>query len=531
MGGTNKMKRNLISKVVVFGMIALCMSVSVVSGTNGSIWTISPGEEEYQYTSQISDENSMICGYVNDRDSGVPLANVDVEQDWWDSQGHYGWNSTQTNATGFYYFNTAAVDFQLYFTNEDYFREYSSTMSIGEHEILWYNISMIPIPPETVYFYGVITDNSSGEPVEGADIDIYWYDTEGHSWNNDTQSNSSGYYCLGAIPGETYITVYYDNYFRFYSEELFTENDSLIWYNISLIPFPSVSAIVCGYITDAQTGDPIPDASVNLHCYVEHGYFSNYTHTNGIGFYSLGTIPGSVDLYVYKLDYASSYSDNHLITEDETLWMNLTLEYEPMETSLLKGYVVDSETSSVVRNAFIRYDWKDDVGHFSSDYTFSDQKGFYSIPAPKGTIQLMITANGYTNQQSSWFDIDEYTELWFNTTLTPEITLKITKPQPGVYINNESRFPMLSKFISRFLPGFPPLIIGPIEITVNITRSTMGCNRVEFYIDHKYMWTDVEAPFTYYWRAIGFSKHVIKVIAYDNAGPCTIETLTVRKII
>ena len=39
-----------------------------------------------------------------------------------------------------------------------------------------------------------------------------------------------------------------------------------------------------------------------------------------------------------------------------------------------------------------------------------------------------------------------------------------------------------------------------MEITVNITKSTLGCNRVEFYIDISIAGTDTEAPFTYYWN-------------------------------
>jgi len=518
-------------KAVVCGIICLFVGTSVIPSINGDVLTREQAKQEHQLTSQMSDENSVICGYVDDIETGFPLENVEVEQSWEDSQGNYGWNYTLTDATGFYLFNTAAVDFRLYFTYEDYFREHSPMLSVGENEILWYNISMIPVPPLTVHFYGFITDNTSGEPIEGADINLNWYDTEGHYWYNDTESNSSGYYCIGGIPGTTYINVYNNNYYNYYSGECFTENNSLVWLNISLIPYPPVSAVVCGYITDAQNGDPIPDANVNLYCHNENGQWNNNTRTNTIGFYSVGSIQGIIDLSVYKQDYASTQSDNLDIKENETLWVNLTMDYQPTETSLIQGYVVDNETSSAVRNAFVRFDWKDSIGHFYSKYAFTDQKGYYWIKAPEGTIQFLITANGYTNKQTPWFDIDGYTERWLNRSLSPEITLMFSKPQPGIYINNELRFSILSKVISRFLPKSKPLIIGPLEITVNITKSTMGCDRVEFYIDNTYRWTDSKAPFTYYWNEKGFSKHVIRVIAYDNAGPCTIETITVRKIL
>ncbi len=70
---------------------------------------------------------------------------------------------------------------------------------------------------------------------------------------------------------------------------------------------------------------------------------------------------------------------DHDIGENQTLWINLTLTFQPTENSRIKGYVIDNETHAAVRNAFIRYDWKDDVGHFYSKSTFTDQKGYYSI--------------------------------------------------------------------------------------------------------------------------------------------------------
>ena len=484
-------------------------------------------------TNQICDENSEICGFVSDNETGNPLDNVDVDFYWVDQQGNQGWNTTYTDAEGWYHFNTAAVDFVLDFSHSNYFHESSSWLSVGENEICWFNISLIPTPEQTVHIQGYITDNTSGEPIEGAEIVLYWTDNQGHYWENYSESNASGYYSIRSIPGRTQIIVDYLHYYFTYSIELFTENNSHIWLNISLIPYPPVSAQVYGYITDAELGDPIPDASVHLYCDTESGQFYNYTHTNEIGFYSIGTIPGDVVLMAYKNHYNTAWSTNYDIGENETIWVNLTLTFYPTENSRIKGYVIDSETHAAIRNAFIRYDWKDNAGHFFSRSTFTDQKGYYSINTPAGTVQCFITGDGYANQQTSWFFIEEYTEQWLNITLTPEIAVMFAKPQPGIFINNESRFPILSKILSRFFPKSIPLIIGPLEITVNVLKSSLGCNRVEFYIDTIYYGTDSRAPFTYYWNQTDSFKHTheIRVIAYDNAGPCTIETIRVRKLL
>jgi 5-hydroxyisourate hydrolase-like protein (transthyretin family) len=523
------MTKSQVRNLVVCVILCVCVVTSVLPSIPGYVFTREQTEEAPQAPCQMRSENSVICGYVHDNATGNPLANVDVELDWENSQGNHGYNHTETDATGFYHFHTAAVDFGLYFHHENYFPKYSSWMTIGNNETCWYNVSLIPVPPQTVHFSGFITDNVSGEPIEGAEILAYWSDPQGNYWENTTWSNSSGYYYIGTLPGRNQIIVDHSNYFSYYIE-VFTENNTLIWLNISLIPYPPISAVVCGYITDAELGIPLPEARVHLFCDTEYGQFYNYTSTDETGFYRIGTIPGMTIIMVMKPDYTWSWSQNFNVSENETWWMNLTMTFNPSETSIVKGYVVDSETRAAVRNAFVRLHWKDDVGHSYSKNTVTDQKGYYWVKAPKGTVRCLFSVTGYSTLQTAWRTLNDTTDLWVNASLSPEITLEFSKPQPGVYINNESMFPMLSKVLSRFFPKSKPLIIGPLEIVVNITKSTLGCNRVEFYIDGSYRGTDSEAPFTYYWDEKGLFTHEIRVVAYDNAGPCRIETVTVWKI-
>ncbi|MCX6671264.1 MAG: Ig-like domain-containing protein [Euryarchaeota archaeon] len=524
------MTKRLITKAVVLCIICLFFGTSAIANRTEGVPIKEQVAEEPQSIGQMSNQNSVICGYITDNVTGDPLGDVEVGLSWEDFEGNTGWNTTYTDSTGFYLFITVPVEFRLQFYPENYFNEYSSTLTVWENQIFWFNISLIPIPEQTARIQGYLTDSISGEPIQSAIVTLNWYEEGTHYWYNYTYSNSSGYYYIGSIPGRVIIYVHYDNYFSYDSGDLFIQNNSLIWFNISLIPYPTASAFVCGYITDAELGDPIPNAQVDVSCYTEYGYFSNITYTDEIGFYTLGTIPGNIDIWYHCQDYESSSSQNHEVKENETLWINLTMTYHPTEDSEVKGYVIDGQTHAAVRNAFIRYDWRDEVGHYYSKSTFTDQKGYYLITAPAGLVQFFITGNGYTTQQTSWFTIYEYSESWLNVTVEPEISLVFDKPQPGIYINNELRFPLFSRILSRFFPKSIPLIIGPLDITVNITKSTLGCNRVEFYIDNEYLGTDTEEPFTYYWNEKGFSKHTIQVLAYDNAGPCRIETIIVRKL-
>jgi Carboxypeptidase regulatory-like domain len=521
-----------IVKIVVGSLLCVLLGLSLLPAIQGETVHTDYRVQNELGMGPIMDEDSVICGYVTDNETGDIVEDVVVDFYWEDSGGNNGEDSTLTDAEGFYHFHTEAVDFVLIFSHENYFQGFTFGLTVGENEICWMNFSLIPIPEQTVHIQGYITDNSSGEPVEGASILLYWNDFEMHYWENNTVSGASGYYSFASIPGRTQIVVDYPHRYFTYSTTIFTEDDSVVWLNISLVPYPAITVRVCGYITDADLGDPIPDVYVDLHCYTELGNFYNFTLSTDNGFYSIGAIPGDVVLNAHKEDYSDYWWSEDDIVENQTLWINLTLTFEPLENSQIQGFVVDNETHAVVRNARIIFDWKDDIGHFYNKVTFTDQTGYFSIMIPVGAVQCSIIKLGYTTQQTSWFPIEGHKEYWLNTTLAPEISALFVKPQPGIYINNETRFPVFSKLLGRFFPLSMPLIIGPLEIAVNITTSTQGCNRVEFFIDSTYCGTDMQEPFMYYWNSTGvlIQKHELQVIAYDNAGPCTIETITVRKV-
>jgi protocatechuate 3,4-dioxygenase beta subunit len=525
------MSRNQMRKGIVCGILCVFLGTGLLPSLQGDFVTPRHAPQDVQTTPVFNEENSMICGYVNDSVTGDPLENIDVEQYWQDTQGNYGYNFTHTDVDGFYMFHTAAVSFRLYFFSSDYFREYTPMMSIGENEIFWYNVSLIPVPPITVHFTGFITDSATGQPLEHACVSLNWYDTEGHYWYNYTYSNASGYYYIGMIPGETYMYVSLDNYFEYDSPEFLTMNNSLIWWNVSLFPYPSPCAMICGYVTDNQNGDPLPDAGVSLYSNTEHGQWSNQTATDQTGFFTIGSIQGIVSVSVWKSSYSSAWIGNLEISENEICWVNISLEYQPTETSGIQGYLVDAGTYAAIPHAYVRYDWRDDIGHFFSQYTFTDQKGYYSISAPEGHLQFLFTGNGYSNQYMNWFEIGAYAIRWLNTSLSPEIKVEFLQPQSGVYFHNQLMHPKLAKLILRFFPDKKPVIIGPVDIIVNVTNATMGCNRVAFYIDGKYWGSDSEPPFTCYWKKIGFFTHEIRAIAYDNAGPCASTSILVRKVL
>jgi outer membrane protein assembly factor BamB len=97
-------------------------------------------------------------------------------------------------------------------------------------------------------------------------------------------------------------------------------------------------------------------------------------------------------------------------------------------------------------------------------------------------------------------------------------SVSITKPVKGLYIKD-----------IRILPLRKCIIIGPITIEADAHQEPLGIARVEFSIDGKLKATDTEAPYSWTWSVLSFSKHTITVTTYDTSGKNAQASITVWK--
>jgi len=97
-------------------------------------------------------------------------------------------------------------------------------------------------------------------------------------------------------------------------------------------------------------------------------------------------------------------------------------------------------------------------------------------------------------------------------------TVSITKPVKGLYIGD-----------IKILPLGRCIIVGRITIEVNAQQDPLGIARVEFFIDDKLKATDTEAPYSWTWHELSFSKHTITATAFDKSGKSASASLTVWK--
>jgi len=98
--------------------------------------------------------------------------------------------------------------------------------------------------------------------------------------------------------------------------------------------------------------------------------------------------------------------------------------------------------------------------------------------------------------------------------------VQITKPVNGIYLMN-----------LKILPFPRPLIFGRIDIQVSASDAQSGINHVEFYIDSTLVNTSTTEPYQWTWRTFSLGKHVVRVVAFDNADNSVQTEIQVRKFL
>ena len=157
------------------------------------------------------------------------------------------------------------------------------------------------------------------------------------------------------------------------------------------------------------------------------------------------------------------------------------------------------------------YEWD-----FGDDETATGKNPVHSYEsAGNYTVTLTVTDDAGSTAN------DTTTATIIETDTNPP-NVEIIKPEKALYIIN---FKIRSYLIRK------PFIIGKIDITVDVTDDESGMDHVEFYIDDKLKSIDISEPFSWTWKRGSFirHRHIIKTIAYDNAGNSASDEITVWK--
>ena len=177
----------------------------------------------------------------------------------------------------------------------------------------------------------------TGNPIQ-ADVRVKWKDELGHSYSNYTIANISGFYRCNTAEGKICIYAEDNDYFKVNTEWFPIIDYETLWINVSMESRPPENSIICGYVTDSQTQEPINFAGVALRWQDELGHvWRNHTNTNTKGFYLIYSSAGEIYLNVEKYKYHWKETYRLDAIENETLWLNFSLlKRDTIEVDIVK---------------------------------------------------------------------------------------------------------------------------------------------------------------------------------------------------
>jgi len=283
-------------------------------------------------------ENSIIKGFVKDADTNDTIEGAHIYVSGRDYNWDFFENETTTDYNGFYSINVPPSRCRITVSAEGYCGRQSSLLEIEENETLWVNFSLYLRPLENSVVCGYVKDNNTGDPISGANISLLWEGPYNQFYINNTVSDYLGFYQMNVAEGSITLEVEANGYFQEYIEEIAISDFETLWFNFSLISSPPENSVLCGYITDEETGSPINNARVTIEwvdASLNHEY-QNQTFTNSTGFYSINVASGELYLDISKMGYEYYNPYRHDAEENLTLWYNISIGQHTIEVDFLK---------------------------------------------------------------------------------------------------------------------------------------------------------------------------------------------------
>jgi hypothetical protein len=386
-------------------------------------------------------------------------------------------------------------------------------------------LSTIGVTVETAVICGYIT--SSGQPINNAMVSVSGRINYQEYYTNSTTTDPTGFYFMHVPAMRIRVTGSAQGYCDASTNQFQVIENQTYWVNLSLVPHPPETAVVCGYISSEQNGTPLAgNVSLRWRGSQEETY-RNATVADENGFYQMNVAPGQADLDITKDGYFSESLDELNVTDSQTLWVNFTLYPSPLETSTVCGYLTDSSTGSPLSGVRIDVTWINvSIGHEYTREAQTNASGFFSMPIAPGELYIDLHDDEYGYYDPYRHDAVAGEPLWMNLSLQQDsISVDIAKPLQALYLNNQ-----------RIIPWAAPRIIGRIDIEATGADFDYGpghwqVQKVEFYIDGALKATVTSEPYLWNWTARTLGKHTIKVVAYGFHNDTASKKLEVTKFL
>ena len=239
-------------------------------------------------------------------------------------------------------------------------------------------------------FYGTVVDSVTLEPVEGAWV--YGYDDDFREYRS-SRTNSEGEYYLEFNRGGHYNLFADHDLYEQGSADATVEMNDKTEIDFELIP-KVFDTVIYGAVTDASTGDPLPEVMVNLYEYIEYddgGYyqFISYQITGIDGNYSFEAYEGEFVVYTSKEGYDAILYE---ITVGSGERYQLDIELVEWARGVF-GKVTDQEGNPM---AGVAVALETDNRNSIEFTTTTDENGEYEIRVPRqGQYTLKAFEDGY----------------------------------------------------------------------------------------------------------------------------------------
>ncbi|MCP4580602.1 MAG: T9SS type A sorting domain-containing protein [candidate division Zixibacteria bacterium] len=334
----------------------------------------------------VSTEAGSIAGMVTET-GGDPIADAVVRLhrvgDW-----HFH-RMAHTGEDGAYLFDDVPPGlYELECGKDGYLpMEYPDQVEVNGDDVTGIDFTLEPLVFGSIA--GTVTDNDSGDPLEGAGVSLRRVD-DWH-FHRMAHTGEDGTYLFDEIPPGLYTLECGKHGYvpAEYPTQLEVNGDDFTGIDFALAPL--VFGGIAGVVTDAGTAEPVEGAFVWA---IGDGWPHRFgwARTNENGEYSMELLSGEYELHVWAAGYVQYSSDEPIVVADEVVTVNV--EMVAVDFGTISGTVYDAD-SLAIADALVEIRMV--PGHFRR-HVRTDENGEYMFDQVyPGTYRVRAWAYGYAH--------------------------------------------------------------------------------------------------------------------------------------
>ncbi len=337
------------------------------------------------------DAMATIMGTVTDYNNGEPIEGAKVTISY-----HNIVRTDVTDSAGMYKFTNVPECYCLkeLTASKEQYRPETKQVGVSGVTVVDFELWIEEQEPNQGTVMGTVTDNNTGEPIEGALVELLYHDIV-----RSTLTAASGKYVFDEVP-ECFclktIKVTKEHY-RPESEDVPVSGVTIVDFRLWIEEQEPQQGTVTGTVTDYNNGEPIEGALVVL----RYHETIMETYTDADGKYRFEEVPECrcyKSVEVTMKGYVPESKDVAVsgpTVVDFQLWIE---EQEP-PMGTVTGTVTDYHTGKYIMGAQVVIEYDD---HHRFEYT--DENGQYTfedVPEDLGPATITVSMDGYMPEKTA----------------------------------------------------------------------------------------------------------------------------------